>query len=77
MKKLILNFSRRFFLIIKPNRIKKYGLRYIVLEVLILLCHRSSSEFENYVTLKRDRYIRKYLLKNYKSIVEKYFDENK
>ncbi len=75
MKKLISNFSRRFFLIIQPHRIRKYGLSYIILEILILMCHRSSSEFEHYVTVKRDRHIRSYLLKNYGDIVEKYFDE--
>lgn len=75
MKKLISNFSRRFFLIIQPRRIRKYGLSYIILEILILMCHRSSSEFEHYVTVRRDRHIRSYLLKNYGDIVEKYFDE--
>ncbi len=64
MKKLISNFSRRFFLIIQPRRIRKYGLSYIILEILILMCHP-----------KRDRHIRSYLLKNYGDIVEKYFDE--
>lgn len=77
MKDLISNFSRRLILIAKPARIKKYGLQYIILEILILMCHRSSSEFEHYVTVKRDQYIRKYLLKNYGNIVEKYFNEQR
>ncbi len=75
MKNLISNFSRRFALITKPKRIKKYGIQYIIFEILILMCHRSSSKFEHYITLKRDKYIRKYLLENYGDIVEKYFNE--
>ncbi len=70
---MIRNLVRRFRDILKFYRIKKYGLGYIFLESLILLCHRTNTKFEHCLTQAKDNKIDNYLKKNYPSIIKKYY----
>ena len=54
-------------------RIKKYGISYVILEMLIMLCHRTNTDFEHHLTFAKDKKIDKYLRNNYADIINKYY----
>lgn len=56
------------------RRIRKYGFMLALYDQLIFLCHRSNSGFEQWLWMRRDRKVQKYLYQNYKGIIERYRD---
>lgn len=73
--KLLVTFIRRTKKIFKWSRIRKFGFYYTFLEFLILLCHRSNSKFEHFVTRKKDEKINRYLIKYYGEIINEYYSK--
>ena len=71
--KMIKNLIRRLKNTVTLYRIRKYGITYISLEVLIMLCHRTNTSFEHHLTHAKDKIIDKYLNDNYKEIIDKYY----
>lgn len=72
MKVLLTNFRRHLKEIVRINRIKEYGLKIILCEILILLCHRKNTQFEHWITRVKDKKINQYLEKRYYSIIKDY-----
>ena len=72
MKVLLINFRRHLKEIVKINRIKEYGLGIILCEILILLCHRKNTQFEQWITRIKDKKIHQYLEKKYWLIIKEY-----
>lgn len=72
MKVLLTNFRRHLKEIVRINRIKEYGLKIILCEILILLCHRKNTQFEHCITRVKDKKINQYLEKRYYSIIKDY-----
>lgn len=70
---MIKNFLGRLKKTVTLYRIKKYGIIYVFLEVLIILCHRTNTSFEHHITYVKDKIINQYLNDNYKSIIDKYY----
>lgn len=70
---MIKNFLNNFQKKVRKERICKYGWNYIVLEVLVLLCHRRGTRFEHWVSRKRDVKVKKYLEKNYSYIIDRWY----
>ena len=74
------SLANNFIIFIKTTvtkkKIKKYGYTYVLLLVLIKLCHRSNSKFEHILTQKKDKKIDTYLNNNYSLIIRSFFSEN-
>lgn len=75
MKVLLINFRRHLKEIVRINRIKEYGLKIILCEILILLCHRKNTQFEHWITRVKDKKINQYLEKRYYSIIKDYVEK--
>lgn len=65
---LVTNFSRK--------RIKRFGIKIAVLDLISFLCHRSSSNFQLAVVRAKDRSVQKYIYRNYGNILKKYREES-
>lgn len=69
IKNFLINLRKK----VRKERICKYGLKYIVLEVLVLICHRRGTSFEHWVSRKKDIMIKDYLEKKYSHVIDKWY----
>ena len=74
---MIKNFFIRLFKIIRLSRIRKYGIRLMIYDILILLCHRNNSWFEHIVIRKKDEIVNAYMRKHYDYIINKWYPSPK
>jgi hypothetical protein len=70
---MIKNFINNLRKKVRKDRISRYGLSYVVLEVLVLICHRRGTFFEHWLNRKKDIKVKEYLNKNYSSVIEKWY----
>lgn len=63
-------FNIRIKKIFSGYRLKKYGVRLALLDLLIFLMHRNGSRLEHYLIRKKDLIVQKYLYNNFNSIID-------
>ena len=67
--------KKAFRRIFNISRIKKYGFKLAIYDILIFFMHRNNSKFEHMLIQKKDKIVQKYIYKNYTYIVEECKDE--
>lgn len=55
--------------IFSKDRIKKYGIKFAILDFFIFLMHRNNSNLEHWLIRKKDLIVQKYLYTEYANIV--------
>ena len=66
------NIAKNF----SPTRIKKYGIRFSILEFSIFCLHRNNSKLERWLIKKKDLIVQKYIYENYANIIENVRENN-
>jgi hypothetical protein len=54
------------------SKIRRFGIKIVLADFIIFMCHRSHSDFQLAVIRMRDRIVQKYIHNDYEDILTKY-----